>query len=210
MPDLHFTLISDGSSDKALLPILKWLLVQAGVRCQISGEWIDWGRFRIPPKTLALKIESAVRLYPCNLLFIHRDSEAAPSVERREEIRRALENAGGPLPPSACIVPVRMMEAWFLFNESAIREASGNPAGRENLNLPRIREIEAVPDPKALLHGLLRDASGLSGRRLKGFRAASAIHRMAEIIHDFSPLRELPAFQELDGEVQAIVQSHGW
>ena len=103
-----------------------------------------------------------------------------------------------------------MMEAWFLFSEEAIREASGNPAGRENLNLSRTRDIEYLPDPKAILHGLLRDASGLSGRRLKGFRTASAIHRMAEIIDDFSPLLQLDAFQELHRDVEAIMQLCEW
>ena len=210
MPDLHFTLISDGSSDKSLIPILKWVLLQTGVRSEVSGDWVDWGRFREPPRTLALKIESAVRLYPCNLLFIHRDAEAAQPADRRDEIRRALDGAGDSIPPSVCIVPVRMMEAWFLFSEWAIREASGNAAGRQSLSLPRLREIESIPDPKAILHGLLRDASGLSGRRLKGFRAAPAIHRMAEIIDDFSPLRELPAFQRMHEEVELLTKMHGW
>lgn len=102
------------------------------------------------------------------------------------------------------------MEAWFLFSEQAIREASGNPAGRENLRLPRTREIEALPNPKEVLHELLRGASGLSGRRLKGFRAAAAIHRMSGIIDDFSPLLELPAFQELHNEVNSIPQLREW
>ena len=208
MPDVRFTLISDGSSDKALIPILKWLLLQNTVRS--SGDWVEWGRFRSPPKSLAQKIESAVRIYPCDLLFIHRDAEAAPPTERRDEICRAVDAAGGSIPPFVCVVPVRMMEAWFLFNERAIREASGNPTGRESLDLPRIREIESLPDPKAVLHGLLRDASGLSGRRLKSFRAASAIHRMAEIIDDFSPLHELPAFHGLHEELKAISRSRGW
>jgi hypothetical protein len=207
---VHFTLISDGSSDKALLPILKWVLRQNGVESEVRGDWVDWGRFRNPPKSLSRKIESAVRLYPCNLLFIHRDAEAAQPAERRDEIRRALEGAGGSRPPSVCIVPVRMMEAWFLFSEGAIRAASGNPAGRETVNLPRMRDIEALPDPKQLLHGLLRSASGLSGSRLKRFRAAAAIHRMAEIIDDFSPLRELQAFRDLHSEVHSITQSRGW
>jgi hypothetical protein len=207
---MHFTLISDGSSDKALLPILKWSLLQNGVRSQVSGDWVDSGRFYNQPRSFSGKIGSAVRLYPCNLLFVHRDSETAQPAERKDEIRRALDNAGDGIPPSVCVVPVRMMEAWFLFSEEAIREASGNTAGRERIDLPRIREIESLPNPKAVLHELLRAASGLSGRRLRGFRVAAAIHRMAEIIDDFSPLQELPAFQELHGDVRSITQSQGW
>jgi|ERR1700733_9867262 len=111
MAEVRFTLISDGSSDRALLPILSWVLRQSGVRSQINGDWADWSRFRNPPKNLARKIESAVRLYPCNLLFIHRDAETAEPAVRKDEIRRALESACGAVPPSVCIVAVRMMEA---------------------------------------------------------------------------------------------------
>jgi hypothetical protein len=103
-----------------------------------------------------------------------------------------------------------MMEAWFLFSEYAIREASGNPAGRQSLALPRIRDIESIPDPKEVLYGLLRHASGLSGRRLKGFRASPAIHRIAEIIDDFAPLCELSAFQEMCAEIQETARLLGW
>ena len=125
---------------------------------------------------------------------------------RRSEINRFAVEEVDPVPPSVCIVPVRMMEAWFLFSEQAIREASGNPGGRESLRLPRVQDIEGVPDPKEILHALLRDASGLSGRKLKHFRAAAAIHRMAEILDDFSPLLVLPAFQELDRDVRSATQ----
>lgn len=205
---MRFTLISDGRSDRALIPILRWILLRNSVRSEVNGDWVDWGRFRNPPRNLAGKIQSAVLLYPCDLLFVHRDVEATQPAERRDEIRRAVDGANA-VPPWVCIVPVRMMEAWFLFSEQAIREASGNPAGRETLRLPRAQEIEALSDPKEILHGLLRDASGLSGRRLKRFRAASAIHRMAEILVDFTPLLELPAFQELDEEVHSITQLLG-
>ena len=210
MAGLRFTLISDGSSDRAFLPLLKWVLNRNGVRFDVTGDWADWGRFRNPPKSLAKKVESAVQLYPCDLLFIHRDAEGEDPTRRREEIRRALEGVDIPIPPSVCLVPVRMMEAWFLFSEQAIREASGNPNGAGNLGIPRVRDLEALPDPKAALNQLLRDSSGLSGRRLKGFRAAAAIHRMAEIIDDFSPLLALPAFRALDDEVQIMAQQQGW
>lgn len=93
---MRFTLISDGSSDKALIPILRWVLLRNGVRSEVSGDWVDWSRFRNPPNNLAGKIESAVRIYPSELLFVHRDAEAAEPAERRNEIRRAVEGAGRP------------------------------------------------------------------------------------------------------------------
>jgi hypothetical protein len=60
-----------------------------------------------------------------------------------------------------------MQEAWLLFNEGALREAAGNPRGSVALELPRVTSLEGIPNPKETLHHLLREASGLSGRRKK-------------------------------------------
>ena len=72
MMELNFTLLSDGSSDRALLPILTWLLKEQRVMFGINPEWADLRRLPKPPKTLAERIVRAVDLYPCDLLFIHR------------------------------------------------------------------------------------------------------------------------------------------
>jgi hypothetical protein len=145
------------------------------------------------------------------LLFIHRDAEKASLPERQREILRAVEKAKpAVLPPHVCIVPVRMMEAWLLIDEPAIREASGNPMSACALELPRWTALEALPDPKARLHELLREASGLQGRHRRKFRVEPAVHRLADLIEDFSPLRELPAFRALEADLQSVVLNSEW
>ncbi len=57
------------------------------------------------------------------------------------------------------IVPVRMQEPWLLFDEQAIRWAAGNPGGKTALALPRLTQLESLPDPKETLYGLLVTAS---------------------------------------------------
>ena len=86
--------------------------------------------------------------------------------------------------------------------EPAIRVAAGNPNGRMPLLLPTLRETEALVDPKETLRALLREASGLTGRRLKNFHASPL--RVSNLIDDFSSLRMLPAFQRLEAEVIAL------
>ena len=71
----------------------------------------------------------------------------------------------------------------------------------DRMLLPPLNRIEFTPDPKKLLHDLLRCASGLSGRRLKKYRVEASVHRLAELIRDYSPLRGLPAFQALEREL---------
>jgi hypothetical protein len=103
-----------------------------------------------------------------------------------------------------------MQEAWLLFNEAAVRSAAGNPRGNQLLQIPNISRVEQLPNPKEILHQLLRDASGLTGRRLKQFSVYERVHRVAELIDDFSPLRPLSAFQALEAEIQQVIQEHNW
>lgn len=205
----NFTLLSDGSSDKALLPHLIWLLKQNGITLPIVPTWADLNRFRERPKNLTEKIERSVEFYPCDLLFIHRDAERESPDNRREEIINALATVNRNLakPFIVCVIPVKMSEAWLLFDESAIRRASGNSEGRVNLNLPRLKNVENLPDPKEVLFNALRTASEKSGRRIKQLNADMPIlrYRVSGLIEDFSPLRVLPAFQRLETDIKALI-----
>ena len=96
------------------------------------------------------------------------------------------------------------MEAWLLFDAAAIRRAAGNPNGDTPLDLPELSRVEGLPNPKDILHTLLREASGLRGRRLKNLRVP--VRRVADLIEDFAPLRRLSAFQRLEQDVHAFVQ----
>ncbi|MEH2256566.1 hypothetical protein [Nostoc sp.] len=216
MKELCYTFLSDGSSDKALMPLLTWLLQVNQVECAIQPQWADLRRLREPPKTLSLRITKSLELYPCDLLFVHRDSEREPREKRVTEIQEALKEAVQPsvkVPPTVCVIPVRMQEAWLLFDKVALRKAAGNPYGRQSLELPDIHKLEQLPDPKDILHELLCKASGLTGRRLKQFssdKVNGCVHRLAELINDFSPLRALSAFQALDAEIKEVIEIQGW
>ena len=107
-------------------------------------------------------------------------------------------------------MPVRMQEAWLLFDEAAIRYAAGNRSGRQALDLPPIKRLEDLPDPKAELYALLKQASGRSGRRLRRFPLHSRARRVTEFIDDFGPLRALSAFVALEDDVKHIVGQYGW
>lgn len=211
MKELRYTLLSDGTSDKALLPLLTWLLQEHLVECAIQSAWADLRRLPKPPTKLLPRIINSLELYPCDLLFVHRDAERETREKRVAEIQAAMKQAGeSAFVPAVCVVPVRMQEAWLLFDEIAIRKASGNPNGKQLLQLPAINRIELLPDPKNILHDLLRQASGLTGRRLKDFPVRERAQRVAELIDNFSPLRALPAFIALEAEIETVAQVQGW
>jgi hypothetical protein len=206
---LRYTLVSDGTTDRALLPIINWLLLSIPDLAErgIEAQWADWRR-RDKTPGLAGKVEAALHDYPCDLLFVHRDAEASVRAireQRQDEIQRALEPHSVPY---VGIVPVRMTEAWLLIDAEAICKAADNPHCQERIALPSLRRLEPHPDPKQLLHELLERASEKKGRRLEQFRRDLSWRRVrvAELISDFSPLFQLSAFAQFAEETLSVCQ----
>jgi hypothetical protein len=206
MDRISFTLVSEGSSDRALIPHLTWLLEQNGIDIPIESEWADLRFLPERPRGLIEKIRFGFELYPCDLLFVHRDSDRETIGNRKNEIENAISEAfNEESPVYVCVIPVRMLEAWLLFDENAIRRASGNPNGNVRLNLPRLNRIERIANPKNLLYDLLQSASELHGRHLRRLNLSHSISQISQNISDFSPLRELNAFQTLENDIEQVV-----
>jgi hypothetical protein len=212
MSTLRFTLVTDGPTDAVLLRPLRWLLIKNGVVRPIEPVWADLRPLPKPPTQLVDKIKFAIDLYPCDLIFVHRDAEKEPFENRIAEIRRCIPLASSDLftKPHVCVVPVRMTEAWYLFDEAQIRRAAGNPSGSSKLSLPPISRVESLPNPKETLRELIVQATELPQRRLKKFKLEQAVHRLAELIEDFSPLRQLPAFRRLENELKTVIETSNW
>jgi hypothetical protein len=206
MIDLEYILLTDGTSDRMLLPILDWLLSQHNINPQ--GQRADFSCVPSPPRSLSEKITQAWNISNerCKLLFIHRDAEREGREKRLNEIELALQSISEQQSQSIPVIPVRMSEAWLLFDEPSIRQAAGNPNGTIPLSLPSHARVESLPDPKDQLCQLLRQACGLSGRRLEKFKASERqkIINLAELIQDFSPLRQLTAFQSLEADIRGF------
>ena len=204
---LRFTLLGDGSSDEALKRHVEWLVREnVASDVAIDSQWADLRAAKPKPEGLGARIERAIDLYPCDVLFVHRDAEREEPERRIQEIAQAcigIKVRATPVP----VIPVRMSESWLLCDETAIRKAAGNPNGEQPLNLPRLREIEGLPDPKNTLHTVLRCASGLTGRRLKAFSPRARL--VANYITDFSLLRRLPAFQRLETDLRIVLEARG-
>lgn len=200
MKVLTYSLLSDGSSDRALIPIINWLLRQHLPTSILSEQWVDPARLGISARELVRRIKAAVRDYPCDLLFIHRDSENSTWEQRAQEILSAVEASRVKI--AVPIVPVRMTEAWLISCEPELRIAAGNAAGTMPLKIPDSKKLEGILDPKETLFDLLKTASGLSPNRLKKFRPHQLIHRLADLIEDFSYLRQISAFQRFEQDVE--------
>jgi hypothetical protein len=207
---LTCTLLTDGPSDQVLLKPLVWLLRRHGVVCPIQSEWADLRQLPKPPKGLPARIRKSLELFPCDLLFLHRDAEREPREKRIGEIRDALGALPDIVLPVICVVPVRMQEAWLLFDEAAIRRAAGNRNGTVSLSLPPLKDVERLPNPKHDLQELLKTASELHGRRRSQLNLPLCARRVAEYIEDFAPLDALTAFNALSADVRRVAAERRW
>jgi hypothetical protein len=194
------TLLTDGASDVVLVRILKWLIAQQ-TAAEVEVLWADLRGLRRKPEGLVQRIAAAIEIYPCQILFVHRDAENQEPELRYREVATAAPNGLA----HVAIVPVRMQEAWLLHDEAALREAAGRPSGRNPLNLPSPDRWERLPDPKSTLHDALLLASGATGRRAKQFNPAAATHRMADLVTDWSQLRRLSAFKRLEDDTRSAL-----
>ncbi len=144
MTEITYTLLSDGSSDQRLIPIITWLLHEHCPNLAVQSEWADFRQMPNPPQTLSERIRRTIEIYPCDLLFIHRDCESQTLISRKDEIEQAIIEVTQFIerPTFICVIPVRMQEAWLLFDENALRRAAGNPKGRTLLALPNLSSMK--------------------------------------------------------------------
>ena len=201
MKRVSATLVTDGSSDRLLKPLIELLFdehtdLPYQVNCAEG----------LPPLAEGLKsrIESALELFPCDFLFVHRDAEGVGSAMRQQEIEKSWPT-GVRTPVLICVIPVRMTEAWLIANAKPIRLAVGNPHGTEVLDLPVAKDIESLPDPKEILFAALTTASGLNARRKARFSPHQFRHRVSELVDDLAPLRSLASFNHLEAQVKKHV-----
>ena len=196
---LTYCLVADGGTDRGLLePIIDWSIRRLDPDVRIDGR-----SFAKRRGSLDAFFE---RYDPDGMMtFVHRDAEGVPLTQRLKEFEVLEQRSIVP------VVPVRMSEAWILFDGTAISGAVGRAI--HPISVPSVSHLEGMSDPKAHLDDLLLRAAGSpTGRRLKSFNR-DIVNRRIEVarrIHDFSPLDSLPAFRAFQNtlEERYIYRSH--
>lgn len=209
MEELKYILIADGSSDNILKSVIDWTLDANYPKLPVKGYWVD---FRPMPKkvyTISEKLALAKQLYQFDVIFYHRDAETTDIKIINQRKQEIIEEINDPETnrKTICVIPIKMMESWLLFDIEAIKKAAGNRHYKGNLELPQIKRIEQEKQPKELLHQLLKTASGLKGRNLNKFNPHFATHLVADNITDFSPLRQLKAFQIFEQDLKTVIDN---
>lgn len=181
---LTYAVVADGSSDRLLVPIIQWAIHRLDPEVEILEP-----EFR----RRSGSVEGFLSAYPSDsmLIFVHRDAENLPLEARMREFQSVSRT------DVVAVIPVRMSEAWILFDGSAIARAAGSPSAQ--VPVPKLSEIEGIAEPKDLLEKLLFEAAGSpTGRRGKNFKRSIVERRVsvAGLISDFGPLESLSAFQQ--------------
>jgi len=207
---LRYTLIGDGSSDKALMPVINWLLNDLYPKLPIVSTFAEFGHLPKPPakKNIAEQIKCAANYYPFDLLIYHRDAEVNNDGiidKRKDEILGAAANTND-APSIVCIIPVVMTETWLLIDKNAIKKAVGNRNFSGELKLPSIKNLEQKGNTKIMLYELLKAAKNTNKRSLQKFKPDYAVQLVAEYITDFSPLRQLQSFRIFEADLKAAIE----
>jgi hypothetical protein len=204
---VKYTLVTEGPTDQALIHIINWLFKAQQSDLAVNFEWADPALLPTKTRTLADKIRYGLKFFPCDVLFVHRDSDDEQPTKRQSEIEEAISSIKGINRPHICVVPIRTTEAWFLFDEKAIRDYVGNPDGKADLNLPKLSAIEEVSRPKIKLSEAFEFASKSKGRRKKSCDNTASLVALALSIENYAPLRVLPAFKKLEDDIKAYLAS---
>ncbi len=213
--EITYTLLTDGSSDNTLMHIIDWTFNQLVPKLPVQKQFADLRCMIKPPPNdkLNLRIAKAVELFPCNILFVHRDAEKSDDKtfqNRITEIQSSYECTNSSKDCKLVkIIPIRMMETWLLIDINAIKIAAGNRNSKSNIQLPVINKLESLSEPKILLHNLIKEASELKGRRFAQLNVNQAVHLVAENISDFSVLRSLSAFRIFESELKHVLIEMG-
>jgi hypothetical protein len=210
MEVLKFTLIGDGSSDKALMNIIKWLFNDVFPTLPIEGSYADFRTLPNPPlkKNIQEQIKFAEKYYPFHILFYHRDAESSERAilnTRKAEILDGIDASY--FSKIICVIPIVMMETWLLIDDTAIKKAAGNRNYNNAIVLPVASKLENIRDSKMFLHELLKETSGLKKRNLKTFNEHKAVHLVSENIRDYSILRQLHSFTVFENDFKTIVNN---
>ncbi len=195
-------LVCDGTSDLCLLELITWLMDEHYP--EIAFITVA-AREVVPARgSLQTRLYKAAALHAPTMILCHRDAEGMALNQRVQEINTASAGVGVPIVP---VVPVRMLEAWLLLDETAIRRAADNGQGTTPLNLPSVAQLESKADPKEILLDALKTASELSARRKRSFNQHRARSMVLAHMEDFSILRGLDAFRAFEERFCGTVDS---
>ena len=201
---MRVVFLGEGSSDNGIAPHIETLAAHRGIPVALTVPDLSLLGSRVghavPDKLRAVRGMGG----GYDLAVVHRDADRGPADDRFAEIREAVAREWPGL-AHVPAVPVRMLEAWLLLDEAAIRRVAENPNGKVPLNLPKGIRVEQIADPKAWLKESLAQASELKGRRLEQFQKRFSQHRLRllELLDPRGTVLSLPSWRQFVTDLES-------
>ncbi|MFC5954357.1 hypothetical protein ACFP51_07620 [Streptomyces pratens] len=198
--------LSEGTSDQGLVSHVEGIAADLRVPVTVSAPDLRWLRSPVG-HSVADKLRTVRDLGGAyDLAVVQRDADRGSPDVRKAEVADAIGETWPEL-AHVPVVPVRMLEAWLLLDEQAIREVAGNPRGRIPLELPKATAVERVADPKQQLKDTLAKASGCKGRRLAELqqRFPRNRHRLLDLLDRHGPGGEVPSWRAFVADLAAAL-----
>lgn len=219
---LRLALLAEGKSDYQFLPIiLRRLAVDLCARkalrpVTVEDEVLDLTAAvsLAPDKERIERIRETLRhsAGSLDIFFVHADGGGSPDQARSAQYEPWVDwtqtKSRFKKVRLVAVIPIREMEAWTLVDGDALRGAFGTVLADEDLGLPaRPREVESILDPKRSLDEA--HATVVGRKRRKKERAVNFLSAIGERVR-LDCLRQVPAFQALERDLQAALEALGY
>lgn len=198
--NVTFSLVGEGTSDLNLVAPIESLLLRYGAE-SVEARPVDLSTV---PDRVGHKVVEKVKWVVENdtnvdIIFVHRDADNAGYDKRYGEISDAFRDFASDF-NWVPVIPVRTIEAWILVEEYEIRRVADNPNGRIDLDVPSVKDVESIKNPKEKLFDLLRQASEVSGRRLKKLNRSlgRCRSRLIDQLDVEGPVKELESWKTFE------------
>jgi hypothetical protein len=207
---IRFALIAEGGTEKPLVRVVDELCRRAG-GTDVTGLWANEFLARhATGKGLATQIQKLLEHQTeINLLFVHKDADAADDAHVRRELEFKISSLA--CPRTVSIVPIQETEAWLLTDAEALRTVTGNPRGANSLELPKLKHIERLANPKEKLRDALIKAAK-PGRQQQLIRSNDKTfgklrRTLLEQLDIDGPVNQLSAWTKLVRDINEAVSA---
>lgn len=221
MFEVTIALYAEGSTDNRFLPvIIQRTCIAILIRYERfntdvllpQGIYVD--KTRVDSKLDHCILDAARQAYGYHLLIVHADGDSGDYQQARNErfepgyvlVQQNQDTVCKILIP---IIPIRMIEAWLLADQEALKEVlhiSSAIHELHNFGIPeKTKEVERYRDPKNILLQIIRKIyPRLPERRHKQI-LANLYEELAPII-SIERLLQVPSYQQFIKDLEAAFQ----
>lgn len=202
---LILALYPEGSTDARFLPPIIQRTAER-IIAQYGQDVVDVSELVIVPKQQHQRREACIlsaarHVCHCHALIVHSDAdERTPDRALSERIQpgfdlvsRSNEEVCKHLIP---VIPVQMIEAWMLADQSALCQVIGTDLSPQNLGLPsRPTEVERDANPKRTLNAVIQRAISARPHRRRQLDFSTRQESLARTVN-LDTLYSVPSYRE--------------